>query len=78
MQNPLRAVSQKNEDSLLESLRASADQYGAGMTTVASLASRKLVAVSVDGTLEHYRKKGFFKNKFLLAIVDGHYSRSCI
>lgn len=51
VQNHLRAISQKHEDDLLQSLLASKYQHGAGLMNVASPSPRKLGAVDADSML---------------------------
>lgn len=52
--------------------------YGAGLMTVGSSASEKLVAVNVYSMPEHFGKERFLKDTFLLAVTDVRQRRSCI
>lgn len=64
VQNAFRAVSQKHEEDLLESLQAKKYPYSARLMTLGSLYFGKSVAVNVDTVLEHCVKERLFKEKF--------------
>lgn len=78
VQNPLCAAMEKFEYSLLKSLAASEYQLGARLNTRGRPTSEKLGAVNVHSKLHHPGKERFLKRKFLLAVVDDCYRRSCI
>lgn len=77
VQNPLRAVSQKHDDDLLEPLRACKYQQGAGLVTLTSPAWEKFGAVHVDSMLEHCENERFLRDKIFLAVGRKRHRHSC-
>lgn len=63
-QNPLRAVSRKHENDLLECVRANEYQYTAGLMTAASISSGELGSVNVGSMHANCGKSAFPRTAF--------------
>lgn len=73
----LRAISQTQQDKLLESLRSNVYQCWVRLMTVNSPKSKKLGSVNVYGMFEHRGKDQFLTLNFFYSTADSRHRLSC-